>query len=156
MKKIVRLTENDLAKIVRRVINERQYLMEQRGSGIVYIYLPYKMVDNQKRVAQEAFLQDGYIPTYSFPLGVTEKTEKYTIKSIQTPDGKNLQPMTQKDVKGTDGYISIQGNLGGFTLPKPFNWGPQSSQGFVYFSDGQNKQYQFSFREGKQFTPAQK
>ena len=28
MKKIVRLTENDLAKIVRRVINERQYLME--------------------------------------------------------------------------------------------------------------------------------
>jgi hypothetical protein len=28
MKKIVRLTENDLARIVRRVINERQYLME--------------------------------------------------------------------------------------------------------------------------------
>ena len=28
MKRIVRLTENDLAKIVRRVINERQYLME--------------------------------------------------------------------------------------------------------------------------------
>jgi len=28
MKRIVRLTESDLARIVKRVINERQYLME--------------------------------------------------------------------------------------------------------------------------------
>jgi hypothetical protein len=32
MKRIVRLTESDLARIVRRVINERQYLMEGLGN----------------------------------------------------------------------------------------------------------------------------
>lgn len=156
MKRIIKLTESDLTRIVRRVINERRYLMEQRGSGIVYIYLPYKMENNQKRVATEAFSNADYAPTYSFPLGVAEKTEKYTIKSIETPDGNKPQLMTQEEVKGSDGNINIEGKLGGFTLPKPFNWGPQASQGVVYFSDGQNKQYNFSFKVGKQYIPTQK
>ena len=135
---------------------KKEFLMENRGSGTVYIYLPYKMENNQKRVATEAFSKADYAPTYSFPLGVAEKTENYTIKSIETPDGNKPQLMTQNDNKKTDGNIYIEGKLGGFTLPKPFNWGPQASQGSVFFSDGQNKQYIFSFQEGRQYTPTQK
>lgn len=134
----------------------KEYLTEQRGSGTVYIYLPYKMENGQKRVAKEAFATADYAPTYSFPLGVAEKTEKYTISSIETPDGQKPQLITQDDIKGSDGNIYIQGKLGGFTLPKQFNWGPQASQGFVYFSDKQNKQYSFSYQEGKLYTPTQK
>ena len=55
MKRIIKLTERDLTRIVKRVINERQYLTEQRGSGVVYIYLPYKMVNGEKKVAKEVF-----------------------------------------------------------------------------------------------------
>ena len=50
MKKIVRLTESDLTRIVKRIINERQYLMEGEGDGFtqsntptIYIYLPYTL-----------------------------------------------------------------------------------------------------------------
>lgn len=138
------------------VEKSRQYLTEERGSGVVYIYLPYKMVNGQKIVATEVFSTADYAPIYSFPLGVAEKTENYTISSIETPDGKRPTLLTQKEIKGTDGNINIQGKLGGFTLPKPFNWGPQTSQGFVIFSDKQNKQYGFSFQPLKEYKPTQK
>jgi hypothetical protein len=156
MKRIIKLTERDLTRIVKRVINERQYLTEQRGSGVVYIYLPYKMVNGEKKVAKEVFATADYAPTYSFPLGVKEKTETYKISTIETPDGQRPQLITQNEAKGSDGNINIQGKLGGFTLPKQFNWGPQLSKGLVIFSDKQNNQYGFSYQPGKLYTPIQK
>jgi hypothetical protein len=134
----------------------RQYLTEQRGSGVVYIYLPYKMVNGEKKVAKEVFSTADYAPTYSFPLGVKEKTETYKISTIETPDGQRPQLMTQNEAKGSDGNINIQGKLGGYELPTKFSWGPQLSQGVVYFSDKQNKQYGFSYQPGKLYTPTQK
>jgi hypothetical protein len=74
MKKIVRLTENDLAKIVRRVINERQYLMEQ--SLGVYQTMTVKVPITKGKDNVERFAANSNVE-----VSLTNETELNKIKS---------------------------------------------------------------------------
>lgn len=48
MKRIIKLTESDLARIVRRVINERQFLMEEVVTKVIPLEIAIPAVKNPK------------------------------------------------------------------------------------------------------------
>jgi hypothetical protein len=65
MKKIIRLTENDLARIVKRVINERQYLMEDDVRKVIPIEIAIPAVKNQKTGKLEPKSDTAYLSYFA-------------------------------------------------------------------------------------------
>jgi hypothetical protein len=90
MKKIIRLTESDLNRIIRRVISENQYLTEDVTSNIpdVTIYLPYTL--NPKDQSKN-FKMD--------------QRAKFTISAVKSPDGSFNTSTYKTPIKS----ISIDG-----------------------------------------------
>ena len=76
MKRIIKLTESDLTRIVRRVINERQYLMEDdkgHDGQVIQISLPWTKNDAGAVIpARDAFLKPEYTPTFIYTPGMVE------------------------------------------------------------------------------------
>ena len=99
MKKIVRLTESDLTRIVKRIINERQYLMEE-------------VATNYFNTMKTKF--DGQMTAYKLPTITLQLNNNGTISIVKdgkavytstvSPDVPTLsQAITYNDrVKGTD------------------------------------------------------
>ena len=65
MKRIIKLTERDLTRIVRRVINERQYLMEDADSRITTLFNNIVTQVNSK-IAEINKSKGSKIPNVSF------------------------------------------------------------------------------------------
>ena len=115
MKRIIKLTERDLTRIVKRVINERQYLMEE-STNSPEIFIPYKKIKNQQGEtvdvpAKEAYAKSDYVTTFRILDGNPD-----TIKEIT----KNPSYLPYKLVS-----IELDGNAGQGTLR------PTGSQKFV-------------------------
>jgi hypothetical protein len=97
MKKIVRLTENDLAKIVRRVINERQYLLMEQSDVIqtMTVKVPItKGKDNVERFAAnsnvEVSLTDGKGEGTNTRLGEFKSIQLVRLGETQINTGTSL------------------------------------------------------------------
>jgi hypothetical protein len=97
MKKIIRLTESDLTRIVRRVINERQYLNEDLSQVILLsLTLQYK-------------LEAGNIKKYSPAVLFSADVSSHGIKTI-----KKFSLFNQVDVSPSS--QSLNGNIINGTL----------------------------------------
>ena len=105
MKRIIKLTERDLTRIVRRVINERQYLNE--GDSIEHVKLqievPQRTDQNTKKTSYD------YTAGVSFMVIPTNEQKKNmkSLRSITTVNGNkiNLTPgqgLNSKFVAGAD------------------------------------------------------
>ena len=65
MKRIIKLTERDLTRIVRRVINERQYLMEDDVRKVIPIEIAIPAVKNQKTGKLEPKSDTAYLSYFA-------------------------------------------------------------------------------------------
>jgi hypothetical protein len=119
MKKIIRLTERDLTRIVKRVINERQYLMEDSMLNLLplTIYLPTKKDPKTGKVTMLSVGTAKYLVTASKssddPTGKSFTTDEYTgIKGVFINGISATQVRSKKDTS--------TGNISGtFTVTEP-------------------------------------
>ena len=119
MKKIIRLTERDLTRIVKRVINERQYLMEDSMRNLLplTIYLPTKKDPKTGKVTMLSVGTAKYLVTASKspddPTGKSFTTDEYTgIKGVFINGISATQVLSKKDTS--------TGNISGtFTVTEP-------------------------------------
>lgn len=91
MKRIIRLTESDLTRIVRRVINERQYLMEEGMEHVkLQVYVPQKTDATTKKTFYD------YTAGLIFEV-VPAENQKKTFSQLMsiTINGVSI-PLTQK------------------------------------------------------------
>ena len=136
MKKIIRLTERDLTRIVKRVINERQYLMEDEGfsqsnTPTITIYLPYTLnPKDQSKIYKTNQRAKFTISATKAPDGTFSTTEyKMPIKIISIdgvgPDTNS--PFSSGAVNTTDGSIK-----GSFALTEDMykKWKDYLGKGF--------------------------
>jgi len=164
MKRIIKLTERDLTRIVKRVINERQYLMEIHSSESINVNIPWMINKEGKEiVAKSQFNVGEYYPSFSYLEGDPDivkqldkdtKTNPYTIKSVSLPDVTATPIGPQKFVKGNDGNYYLTGKL---QIPQDIKvkWGVVGNTTII-FSDGKSVSGGVVYKKGKQYTPTQK
>jgi len=102
MKKIIRLTEKDLTRIVKQVINESQYLMEQ------------SVVTNYFNTMKTKF--DGQMTAYKLPTITLQLNQNGTISIIK--DGKAVYTSTvSPDVPTLLQAITYNDTVKGTSIP---------------------------------------
>ena len=170
MKKIIRLTENDLARIVKRVINERQYLMEDNKGHtgqVIDIMIPW--MKNQTGAvipAREAFTKPEYIATFYYYVGGLEsKAIKDNGNKLVSQITKIVDNITDTEVRpyGDQTYDpatnTIRGKVVAQTDPKnKYSWDATKTSNYsVTFQDGGViNPISVKYKQGKQYTPTQK
>ena len=168
MKRIIKLTERDLTRIVRRVINERQYLMEFHSSETINVTIPWtKNAEGKEIYAKSQFNNSEYYPTFSYLEGdpdVVKQIDKdpsknpYSIKRVGLP-GTQTEAIPigpQKFVKGSDGNYYLTGKL---QIPNDIKttWGVYASNTSIIFTDGQSVSGGVVYKKGKEYKkPTQK
>jgi len=171
MKKIVKLTERDLTRIVKRVINERRYLMEE-STNSPEIFIPYKKIKNQQGEtvavpAKEAYANSEYVTTFRIldgdPDTIKEITKNpsylpYKLVSIEL-DGNagqgTLRPTGAQKFETINGAAYLTGNLVvGSATPK---LGIHPSGIVTKFSDTTTQRMGgVLIKKGKEYIPTQK
>jgi hypothetical protein len=174
MRKIVKLTESDLTKIVKRVINERRYLMEDGAGGTsnpLDIYLPFMKKDGKEITAgPSVYNKAGYETTFSYLDGRPEVKKElaknpkylpYKLVSVDLSDaaggGKLIPQGAQKFVVGNDGNVYLTGTLFVQSTANPKFGMQTSNQDIIKFSDTKTQTMgNVYIRKGKEYIPTQK
>lgn len=170
MKRIIRLTESDLTRIVRRVINERQYLMEDdkgHDGQVIEISLPWKKNETGAVIpAREAFTKPEYIAKFIYYPGMKEGA------AIKSNGNKPVSQITKivDNISGTEiptygnqTYDSAYNSIRGKVVPPSdnkhkYSWDATKTSNYsVYFQDGGVvNPIAVKFKQGTQYTPTQK
>ena len=123
MKRIIKLTEQDLARIVRRVINEEaidpiKLGFSQDGNGYILKLLEGLInIRIFKIVMTNGISQDNIWLVHVYVKNVREET----IKNLQTFTDVSLILKTQFKLNQRDKYVSSDGKIDGVDLEKIVN-----------------------------------
>lgn len=174
MKKIIKLTESDLTRIVKRVINERNYLMEDGAGGTsnpLDIYIPFMKKDGKEVPAgHSAYNKAGYEATFSYLDGrpdVKKELAKnpnylpYKLVSVNLGDaaggGILMAQGAQKFIIGNDGNPYLTGKLFVQSTANPKFGMQTNNQDTIKFSDTKTQTMgNVYIRKGKEYIPTQK
>jgi len=170
MKKIIRLTESDLTRIVRRVINERQYLMEDNKGHtgqVIDIMIPWMKNETGAVIpARDAFTKPEYTSTFYYHVGGLEsKAIKDNGNKLVSQITKIVDNITDTEIRpyGAQTYDPATNTIRGNVVPQSdfknkYPWDATKTSNYsVTFQDGGViNPISVKYKQGKQYTPKQK
>lgn len=168
MKRIIKLTESDLTRIVRRVINERQFLMEDdkgHDGQVIEIFLPWKKNDKGVIIpATEAFMKQGYTPTFRYYPGQVEGTAIKDNGNKPVSSLSKIEDSTGDTVikpYGAQTYDSTTNSISGIVVPPKagkYSWDATKTSNYsvVFMDGGVINPIAVKYKPGTEYKPTQK